>query len=281
MKKKALAVLLTGVMAVGLSACGGGASSSTAPTTSSKAPATSSTAPATSSTAPATSSTAPASGTTLRLVNGKIEVDAQLKELAKAYNENPTKENYDKVKDSVYRSMFLETLNDEYGKGKIDFDKASPEKLEESEKKLRKALKSGFKNNLEIMEKVANESTFGVMMDKKIKENLKENKYVSHEKMKELRDEAIKEGFTANAENQKEYFKNQKKNNYSDEKINNLRAEEMQLDITAKMFGSPNTAKKVLGKKLFEKDFARNSIDGMKIENINNIFKPKPKKMSL
>ncbi len=82
MKKKALAVLLTGVMAVGLSACGGGASSSTAPTTSSKAP-------ATSSTAPATSSTAPASGTTLRLVNGKIEVDAQLKELAKAY-ENKT-----------------------------------------------------------------------------------------------------------------------------------------------------------------------------------------------
>jgi raffinose/stachyose/melibiose transport system substrate-binding protein len=69
-------------MAVGLSACGGGASSSTAPTTSSKAP-------ATSSTAPATSSTAPASGTTLRLVNGKIEVDAQLKELAKAY-ENKT-----------------------------------------------------------------------------------------------------------------------------------------------------------------------------------------------
>ena len=72
MKKKALAILLTGVMAIGLSACGGGSSSSTAPSTSSK-------------TTPTTSSTAPASGTTLRLVNGKIEVDAQLKELAQAY----------------------------------------------------------------------------------------------------------------------------------------------------------------------------------------------------
>jgi raffinose/stachyose/melibiose transport system substrate-binding protein len=70
MKKKALVVLMTGVMALGLAACGGSSSSSTTTSTASKTTSTTSTS---------------GSGTTLRLINGKIEVDAQLKELAKAY----------------------------------------------------------------------------------------------------------------------------------------------------------------------------------------------------
>jgi raffinose/stachyose/melibiose transport system substrate-binding protein len=69
MKKKALAILMTGVIAVGLAACGGSSSSSSG----------------TASTGSKASSTPSGSGTSLRLVNGKIEVDAQLKELAKAY----------------------------------------------------------------------------------------------------------------------------------------------------------------------------------------------------
>ncbi|MGX8703260.1 MAG: carbohydrate ABC transporter substrate-binding protein, partial [bacterium] len=70
MKKKALVVLMTGAMALGLAACGGSSSSSTTTSTASKTTSTTSTS---------------GSGTTLRLINGKIEVDAQLKELAKAY----------------------------------------------------------------------------------------------------------------------------------------------------------------------------------------------------
>ena len=69
MKKKALAILMTGVIAVGLAACGGSSSSSSG----------------TASTGSKASSTPSGSTTSLRLVNGKIEVDAQLKELAKAY----------------------------------------------------------------------------------------------------------------------------------------------------------------------------------------------------
>ena len=54
MKNKSIALLMTAAMAATvLAGCGGGSSSSTAPTTSSKAPATSSTAPASSATTPA------------------------------------------------------------------------------------------------------------------------------------------------------------------------------------------------------------------------------------
>ena len=58
MKNKTIALVMTAAMAATvLAGCGGGSSSSTAPTTSSKAPATSSTAPATSSTTPASTTT--------------------------------------------------------------------------------------------------------------------------------------------------------------------------------------------------------------------------------
>lgn len=74
MKKKVLAMVMVGAMVFGLTACGGGSSSS-----SDSAEATTGAA----QTAAATSN----GDADLRLVNGKIEVDAQLKQLAAAYEE--------------------------------------------------------------------------------------------------------------------------------------------------------------------------------------------------
>jgi len=206
------------------------------------------------------------------------EEEKYREELAKIYRKNPTKENFDKMKDSVYRSMFLETLNDEYGADRDKLKKMKPEEAQKAEKKLRTALKSGFNNNLEVMKKIANESTFGVVMDKKIKENLADNKYVSHEKMKKLRDDTLEECFNSNKIKEKEYFKKAKKDKSMDKdgsEINSIRSEVQQLDMTAKMFGSKNTARKVLGNKVFDNAFQRDSTNGMKV-NLNNMFKPKP-----
>ncbi len=72
MKRRVLALAMVGAMVAGMTACGGSASSDAAGTAGAEA----------SSTA-----TTSASGKSLRLVNGKIEVDAQLKELAKKYEE--------------------------------------------------------------------------------------------------------------------------------------------------------------------------------------------------
>lgn len=72
MKRKVIAVLLTAVMALGLVACGG---SSTGDSSGGGA-----------SSGGASSGTS-GSGDTIRLVNGKIEVDAQLKKLAEMYKE--------------------------------------------------------------------------------------------------------------------------------------------------------------------------------------------------
>lgn len=78
MKKKVLAIVLVGSMVAALTACGGsGSSSSTASTSSGSSDGSSSEAAASSS----------SNGSSLRLVNGKIEVDSQLKELAAAYEE--------------------------------------------------------------------------------------------------------------------------------------------------------------------------------------------------
>lgn len=66
--KKLLALLLTGTMVLSLGACGGGGSDSGSGDSGS-------------------SDSGSSSGTTLRLVNGKIEVDEQLKKLASMYEE--------------------------------------------------------------------------------------------------------------------------------------------------------------------------------------------------
>lgn len=66
--KKLLALLLTGTMAFSLVACGGGGSSDSGDKDSGK-------------------KEEKSGGKTLRLVNGKIEVDEQLKKLAKMYEE--------------------------------------------------------------------------------------------------------------------------------------------------------------------------------------------------
>ena len=66
--KKLLALLLTGTMVLSLGACGGGGSDSGSGDSGS-------------------SDSGSSSGTTLRLVNGKIEVDEQLKKLASVYEE--------------------------------------------------------------------------------------------------------------------------------------------------------------------------------------------------
>ncbi len=79
MKKKILAIALVGAMAMSLAACGG----SSAPASTSGETAAASSAAASS----AAADTGAAGGTSLRLVNGKIEVDAQLKTLAAAYEE--------------------------------------------------------------------------------------------------------------------------------------------------------------------------------------------------
>ena len=70
MKKRILAIILTSAMAISLAACGSSSSGSSSSKSSSS-----------------DSSSSKSSGKTLRLVNGKIEVDSQLKELAKKYKE--------------------------------------------------------------------------------------------------------------------------------------------------------------------------------------------------
>ncbi len=77
MKRKMLALTMVGAMVAGLAGCGGGAAETAPAATAEKTEATAETA------APA----ADANGTSLRLVNGKIEVDSQLKELAAKYEE--------------------------------------------------------------------------------------------------------------------------------------------------------------------------------------------------
>ena len=81
MRKQIVSVALCGIMAATMLAGCGGTSASTATST-----ATSKAASTAGSTAASTAgSTAAASGTSIRLVNGKIEVDAQLKSLAEEY----------------------------------------------------------------------------------------------------------------------------------------------------------------------------------------------------
>lgn len=70
MKRKLLAIALVGAMVASLAACGGGSSSGSASTDSAAA-----------------SGGGSSDANSLRLVNGKIEVDAQLKNLAKAYED--------------------------------------------------------------------------------------------------------------------------------------------------------------------------------------------------
>lgn len=72
MKKKILAVALATAMAASLMACGGGSSSSSAPAEGGTA---------------AAADSAAASGEGIRLLNGKPEIDTQLKELAAKYQE--------------------------------------------------------------------------------------------------------------------------------------------------------------------------------------------------
>ncbi len=74
--KKLLALVLALAMALSLAACGGSSSGDTTTDDSSAASDTTNTSDSTSS-----------SGTTLRLVNGKIEIDSQLKKLAEMYEE--------------------------------------------------------------------------------------------------------------------------------------------------------------------------------------------------
>ncbi len=84
MRRKALATTLAAVMALGLAACGGSAASTS---TGGDAASTAASTAAESTAAESTAAAPAASGGDydLRLVNGKIEVDAQLKELAAAY----------------------------------------------------------------------------------------------------------------------------------------------------------------------------------------------------
>ena len=74
MKKKLLAVALVAAMAASLMACGGGSSSS-------------SSAPAEGQATEATETAAAAGGAGIRLLNGKPEIDTQLKALAAKYKE--------------------------------------------------------------------------------------------------------------------------------------------------------------------------------------------------
>lgn len=80
MKRKVIAVLLASMMAFGLTACGGsnGGSSDTG---------TSGGDGGSADTGSADAGASSASGDTIRLVNGKIEIDAQLKKLAEMYKE--------------------------------------------------------------------------------------------------------------------------------------------------------------------------------------------------
>ena len=74
MKRKLLAIALVGAMTLSLAACGGSGSSGAATDDSTAG-------------AAASSGGGSSDANSLRLVNGKIEVDAQLKALAKAYEE--------------------------------------------------------------------------------------------------------------------------------------------------------------------------------------------------
>ena len=69
MKRKTIAVLLAATMVLGLTACGGGASDGGSETKADGG------------------ASGSKSGDTIRLVNGKIEIDAQLKKLAEMYKE--------------------------------------------------------------------------------------------------------------------------------------------------------------------------------------------------
>ncbi len=83
MRKKVLSVVLTGTMAAMMLAGCGGSSSSTSTSGTNTSGSTTSQAASSATTSTGSSS----SGGSLRLVNGKIEVDAQLKELAQAYKD--------------------------------------------------------------------------------------------------------------------------------------------------------------------------------------------------
>ena len=78
MKRKVIATLLAGVMVMSLAACGGGGGESTGGGEA---------ADSGSSSDSGSSDSGSGSGNTIRLVNGKIEVDAQLKKLAEMYKE--------------------------------------------------------------------------------------------------------------------------------------------------------------------------------------------------
>lgn len=77
MKRKVIATLLAGVMVMSLAACGGGGDSTGGGDTADSG----------SSSDSGSSDSGSGSGNTIRLVNGKIEVDAQLKKLAEMYKE--------------------------------------------------------------------------------------------------------------------------------------------------------------------------------------------------
>ncbi len=78
MKRKVIAVLLASTMALGLVACGGGSSDSGSE---------GGTAEGGTEESGSSGGGSSASGDTIRLVNGKIEIDAQLKKLAEMYKE--------------------------------------------------------------------------------------------------------------------------------------------------------------------------------------------------
>lgn len=87
MKKQALALLMAGTMVASMTACGGSSSTATTTAAAAGSSAAATTAAAADTTAAGAETTAAATngGASLRLVNGKIEVDAQLKELAAEY----------------------------------------------------------------------------------------------------------------------------------------------------------------------------------------------------
>ena len=80
MKTKVIAVLLTSMMTLGLVACGGGSSDGGSDANASDGG-------SEESSSSEDSGSSAASGDTIRLVNGKIEIDAQLKKLAEMYKE--------------------------------------------------------------------------------------------------------------------------------------------------------------------------------------------------
>ncbi len=80
MKRKVIAVLLTSMMTLGLVACGGGSSDGGSDANASDDG-------SEESSSSEDSGSSAASGDTIRLVNGKIEIDAQLKKLAEMYKE--------------------------------------------------------------------------------------------------------------------------------------------------------------------------------------------------